>query len=200
MAIACFVDRAPCLPSRMCSISSRTNSPAWVVAAFPSRFAFRARLTVFRSGIDHLRGPRLQSEDSRADADQLPGGRNTAGNGWEPASEASGLAKAGGEGGIRTHVPLTGQDAFEAPPLRPLRYLSVFWRSALRSHVAARSGRGAAVNQKSAIRQSPIDNPPIANRESSIVNLHAAAAAGRSPASTRGTPRRALLPRRASGD
>src|SRR5918994_4875969 len=31
----------------------------------------------------------------------------------------------GGEGGIRTHVPLTRQDAFEAPPLRPLRYLSV---------------------------------------------------------------------------
>ena len=30
----------------------------------------------------------------------------------------------GGEGGIRTPVPLTGQDAFEAPPLRPLRYLS----------------------------------------------------------------------------
>ena len=34
------------------------------------------------------------------------------------------LAKAGGEGGIRTPVPLTRQDAFEAPPLRPLRYLS----------------------------------------------------------------------------
>ena len=33
--------------------------------------------------------------------------------------------KVGGEGGIRTHVPLTRQDAFEAPPLRPLRYLSV---------------------------------------------------------------------------
>src|SRR4029450_7524145 len=33
--------------------------------------------------------------------------------------------EAGGEGGIRTHVPITGQDAFEAPPLRPLRYLSV---------------------------------------------------------------------------
>src|SRR5262245_21469119 len=31
----------------------------------------------------------------------------------------------GGEGGIRTHVPRKGQDAFEAPPLRPLRYLSV---------------------------------------------------------------------------
>ena len=29
------------------------------------------------------------------------------------------------EGGIRTHVPVTRQDAFEAPPLRPLRYLSV---------------------------------------------------------------------------
>src|SRR5215813_3583222 len=33
-------------------------------------------------------------------------------------------AKGGGEGGIRTPVPLAGQDAFEAPPLRPLRYLS----------------------------------------------------------------------------
>ncbi len=30
----------------------------------------------------------------------------------------------GGEGGIRTHVRVTPQDAFEAPPLRPLRYLS----------------------------------------------------------------------------
>jgi hypothetical protein len=34
------------------------------------------------------------------------------------------IGEGGGEGGIRTHVPLTGQDAFEAPPLRPLRYLS----------------------------------------------------------------------------
>src|SRR5690349_8954217 len=34
------------------------------------------------------------------------------------------LAKDGGEGGIRTPVPVTRQDAFEAPPLRPLRYLS----------------------------------------------------------------------------
>src|ERR1019366_3957875 len=31
----------------------------------------------------------------------------------------------GGEGGIRTHVPVTRQHAFEARPLRPLRYLSV---------------------------------------------------------------------------
>ncbi len=35
IAIACFVDRAPCLPFRMCSISSRTNSPACVLGAFP---------------------------------------------------------------------------------------------------------------------------------------------------------------------
>src|SRR4029078_10240389 len=35
----------------------------------------------------------------------------------------------GGEGGIRTPVAVTRQDAFEAPPLRPLRYLSVYWRS-----------------------------------------------------------------------
>jgi hypothetical protein len=35
------------------------------------------------------------------------------------------LEYCGGEGGIRTHVPVTRQDAFEAPPLRPLRYLSL---------------------------------------------------------------------------
>src|SRR5688500_5939825 len=40
-------------------------------------------------------------------------------------SDQTRLGEFGGEGGIRTHVPLTGQDAFEAPPLRPLRYLSV---------------------------------------------------------------------------
>jgi len=42
IAMACFVERAPCLPSRMWSISSRTNSPAWVEGAFPSRASFRA--------------------------------------------------------------------------------------------------------------------------------------------------------------
>lgn len=36
IAIACLVERAPCLPSRMCSISSRTNSPAWVEGDLPS--------------------------------------------------------------------------------------------------------------------------------------------------------------------
>src|SRR3954454_16496296 len=35
--------------------------------------------------------------------------------------------KVGGEGGIRTPVPVTRQDAFEAPPLRPLRYLSIYY-------------------------------------------------------------------------
>ena len=40
------------------------------------------------------------------------------------AKRPSGAREVGGEGGIRTHVPLTRQDAFEAPPLRPLRYLS----------------------------------------------------------------------------
>src|SRR4051812_42750765 len=51
MAIACLVLRAPCLPSRTCSISSRTNSPACVVGALPSRASLRARSTVFFSGI-----------------------------------------------------------------------------------------------------------------------------------------------------
>src|SRR5688572_30952015 len=40
-----------------------------------------------------------------------------------PLRETS-VSEDGGEGGIRTHVPVTRQDAFEAPPLRPLRYLS----------------------------------------------------------------------------
>ena len=51
MAIACFDERAPCLPLRMWSISSRTNSPAAVEGRFPaerSRFAF---LTVVLLGI-----------------------------------------------------------------------------------------------------------------------------------------------------
>jgi hypothetical protein len=46
IAIACFVDRAPCLPSRMWSISSRTNSPACVLAALPSRLSRWARSIV----------------------------------------------------------------------------------------------------------------------------------------------------------
>ncbi len=57
----------------------------------------------------------------------------------------------GGEGGIRTHVPVTRQAAFEAAPLRPLRYLSALTGSgrnrrpggrALLAHAAG--GRSAA--------------------------------------------------------
>src|SRR6266516_454544 len=51
MAIACLADRAPCLPWRMWCISSRTNSPACVVAAFPARLSLRARLMVLFSGM-----------------------------------------------------------------------------------------------------------------------------------------------------
>src|SRR6266699_698130 len=51
IAIACFVERAPCLPSRTCSISSRTNSPACVLGAFPSLLSFLARSSVSFSGI-----------------------------------------------------------------------------------------------------------------------------------------------------
>jgi hypothetical protein len=51
IAIACLADRAPCLPSRMCSISSCTNSPAAVLAFLPWRSAFRALSFVFFSGI-----------------------------------------------------------------------------------------------------------------------------------------------------
>src|SRR6188472_1484529 len=51
IAIACLVERAPCLPSRTWWISSRTNSPAWVLADLPSRLSRRARSMVFFSGM-----------------------------------------------------------------------------------------------------------------------------------------------------
>ncbi|PYO46704.1 MAG: hypothetical protein DMD72_12050 [Gemmatimonadetes bacterium] len=50
MAIACSVDRAPCFPSRMWCISSRTNSPACVDGDFPSRASSLARSMVSASG------------------------------------------------------------------------------------------------------------------------------------------------------
>src|SRR4051812_30999151 len=51
MAIACWGERAPCLPWRISSISSRTNSPAAVVAALPSRKSLRAFSIVCFLGI-----------------------------------------------------------------------------------------------------------------------------------------------------
>jgi hypothetical protein len=51
IAMACLVDLAPCFPSRMWSISSRTNSPACVLGDFPSSLSFRARSKVDFSGI-----------------------------------------------------------------------------------------------------------------------------------------------------
>src|SRR5919204_4266054 len=51
MAIAWRAERAPCLPLRMSSISSRTNSPATVLADLPSRAFRRARSSVRFSGI-----------------------------------------------------------------------------------------------------------------------------------------------------
>jgi len=51
MAMACLLDRAPCLPSRTWCISSWMNSPAWVDGDFPSRLSRRARAIVAFSGI-----------------------------------------------------------------------------------------------------------------------------------------------------
>ena len=51
IAIACFADRAPCLPSRTWWISSRTNSPACVLGDLPARLSARARLSVSFSGM-----------------------------------------------------------------------------------------------------------------------------------------------------
>src|SRR5882762_4718530 len=54
MAMACLVERAPCLPSRMWRISSRTNSPAWVEGALPSCSSCLARSIVCFSGMMNL--------------------------------------------------------------------------------------------------------------------------------------------------
>jgi uncharacterized protein (DUF302 family) len=51
IAIACFRLRTGCFPERPWCISSRTNSPAWVLGAFPARAFARARFSVRFSGI-----------------------------------------------------------------------------------------------------------------------------------------------------
>src|SRR3954468_12202820 len=51
MAIACLAERAPCLPFLMSSSSSRTNSPATVLADLPARALRRARSSVRFSGM-----------------------------------------------------------------------------------------------------------------------------------------------------
>src|SRR2546421_4206296 len=52
MAVACLLERAPCLPFRTSSISSRTNSPATVLADLPWRAFRRARSSVRFSGME----------------------------------------------------------------------------------------------------------------------------------------------------
>jgi hypothetical protein len=54
IAIACCTEAAPCFPSRTCSISSRTNSPACVDGDLPSSASFRARSTTCSSGIARI--------------------------------------------------------------------------------------------------------------------------------------------------
>jgi hypothetical protein len=60
MAMACFAERAPCLPARTWRTSSRTNSPACVVGDFPSRLSRLARAIVLFSGMTLLPGSCLQ--------------------------------------------------------------------------------------------------------------------------------------------
>jgi hypothetical protein len=64
MAMACLVERAPCSPCRILSISSRTNSPAWVEADLPSRLSRRA------FAIARLSGMCFSNADSAADITQ----------------------------------------------------------------------------------------------------------------------------------
>src|SRR5262249_16154758 len=104
----------------------------------------------------------------------------------------------------RTHVPLTGQDAFEAPPLRPLRYLSVRGRA----RPAACVARVVRVQRTNQYSVRTVSICPAATRSAEAFalvqtrpsrpdrpfGLRAAAARGargRSPASARGIPLRA---------
>src|ERR1041385_7626636 len=76
----------------------------------------------------------------------------------------------GGEGGIRTPVPVTRQDAFEAPPLRPLRYLSVYLALAFPARAAAVRNRQSSFGPQSAIviRSSIGNRHSVLNRQSSF--------------------------------
>src|SRR5438105_1341509 len=83
----------------------------------------------------------------------------------------------GGEGGIRTHVPLTRQIAFEAIPVRPLRYLSaraVVGRGSLHHTTNAKPSR---IDGFLARRQRHFVTPqeelrPIPQRTTVAVRLH----------------------------
>src|ERR1700674_5888623 len=65
----------------------------------------------------------------------------------------------GGEGGIRTHVPVTRQHAFEARPLRPLRYLSASVTSVKRTlHYSAHlfSLKNACISARHSSSRTPL--------------------------------------------
>jgi len=66
MAIACLGDRAPCFPSRMWCISSRTNSPACVDLDFPCAASRRARSMVSFSGMDVTSAGKVRIQSSRS--------------------------------------------------------------------------------------------------------------------------------------
>jgi len=55
MAIACLVERAPCSPRRILSISPCTNSPAWVEGDLPAPLSSRAFSMMRLSGMLELR-------------------------------------------------------------------------------------------------------------------------------------------------
>ena len=108
---SCSVDRAaPCAdrrgPRRLIVLSRHTPFARWVLdgPTWPKQACF-CMPTRRKSGRKFTRVAR---------------GEPT----W-PAKLLKKRIQGFGEGGIRTHVPVTRQDAFEAPPLRPLRYLSV---------------------------------------------------------------------------
>src|SRR5262249_35119142 len=70
---ACSAERVPCLPARMCSISSRTNSPACVNGDLPARLSRRALWIVFFSGMGSLLGvPRPKASNVHAEGDPRP--------------------------------------------------------------------------------------------------------------------------------
>jgi hypothetical protein len=108
IAIACLVDRAPCLPSRTCSISSCTNSPAAVVGLLPARRSFWAFLSVFFSGMP------AEVQEAR-----LPALTESAGVG--AAAEEEAAVAAGPRSAVAAHsaaVAVSGAPAARCPASR----------------------------------------------------------------------------------
>src|SRR5262245_48914619 len=140
--MACLVERAPCLPSRMWCISSRMNSPACVVAASPRRLSRRARLIVSISAMIGSRPflPRDHSGSGHGTGDQP--------NAMRPHGPAATVSRPGRP----SAATRCKRSAVPCNPVHPARLGVVRWG---RSAGSCQERRRATVSQPGRERQSP---------------------------------------------